>query len=173
MKGDYKDLQDSYSLGLPYPKIKVYDKNSIYADLIKKSYAGEVSELTAITQYTYHQLITSDYIKNTLKGIAIVEMHHLEILGELLIALGENPTFLLRKKNKDLYWSSKFIAKDICLKEILLSDIKSEKEAIKQYRKTANIIDDENIIAIINRIILDEELHIKILSNLYEKEIGK
>ncbi|EOR27267.1 CotJC protein [Clostridium sartagoforme AAU1] len=100
MKGDYKDLQDSYSLGLPYPKIKVYDKNSIYADLIKKSYAGEVSELTAITQYTYHQLITSDYIKNTLKGIAIVEMHHLEILGELLIALGENPTFLLRKKIK-------------------------------------------------------------------------
>lgn len=56
---------------------------------------------------------------------------------------------------------------------MLLEDIKNEEEAIRQYRKTANLIDDENIIAILNRIILDEELHIKILTNLYEREMSK
>ncbi|WP_278600764.1 ferritin-like domain-containing protein, partial [Clostridium tertium] len=97
----------------------------------------------------------------------------LEILGELIVALGENPDFSINKKDKKLNWTSKFICTCNSIKEMLLEDIKNEEEAIRQYRKTANLIDDENIIAILNRIILDEELHIKILTNLYEREMSK
>lgn len=173
MKTDFRDFNDNCSLELPYPKIEVFDKNPNYADLIKKSYAGTISELTAVTQYTYQGLITKNMIGNILRKIAEVEMHHLEILGELIVALGENPDFSINKKDKKLNWSSKFICTSDSIKEMLLEDIKNEKEAIHQYRKTANLIDDENIIAILNRIILDEELHIKLLTNLYEREFEK
>ncbi|WP_195264284.1 MULTISPECIES: ferritin family protein [unclassified Clostridium] len=173
MKNDFRDLHENCSLGLPYPKIEISEKNSNYANLIKRSYAGNISELTAVTQYTYQGLIANNIIGNILKKIAEVEMHHLEILGELIVALGENPDFSINKKDKKLNWNSKFICTSDSIKDMLLEDIKNEEEAIKLYRKTANSINDENIIAILNRIILDEELHIKILTNLYEIEMSK
>ena len=40
-----------------------------------------------------------------------------------------------------------------------------------QERKIDNIIENESIIAILNRIILDEELHIKIFNKIYKNEI--
>ncbi|WP_291652228.1 manganese catalase family protein [Clostridium sp.] len=173
MKNDFRDLHENCSLALPYPKIEISEKNPTYANLIKKSYAGTNSELTAATQYTYQGLITKDIIGNTLRKIAEVEIHHLEILGELIVALGENPDFSINKRDKKLNWNSKFISTSDSIKELLLEDIKSEEEGISQYRETAYLIDDENIIAILNRIILDEELHIKILTNLYEREMSK
>ncbi|GAA0085571.1 ferritin family protein [Clostridium sp. MB05] len=172
MKSDYKNLNLNCSLDLPYPQIEVCKKNIDYANLIKVNYCGMVSELTAVAQYTYHELITDDYVKNTLRGIVIVEMHHLEIIGELISALGGNPTFSIKKKGKDFHWNSKFINTDNSLKKLLISDISMEKESIKQYRKTASVVKDENIIAIINRIILDEEHHINLLNRLYERELG-
>ena len=48
-------------------------------------------------------------------------------------------------------------------------DIKDEKVAIKQYSSTQKKIDDSNIISIIDRIILDEEVHIQILTELSKK----
>lgn len=171
MKRDSIDLKIVCSLGMPYPKIEVIEENPYYANLIKKVYTGMVSELTEVTEYTYQQFIVSDKIKNVLSEIAKVEMIHLKILGELLVALGENPTFSLRKKNKNLYWSSEFINKNTLIKEILLQDINREKEIIKQYREACNLIENENIITILTRIILDEELHIKLLEGLYTQEI--
>ena len=100
-------------------------------------------------------------------------MEHLNILGELLIALGESPSFSLEKRKKNLNWSTKFINDDTSLKNILLNNINSEILLIKEYRNIATIVDDENIIAILNRIILDEELHIKIFNEIYKKEVEK
>ena len=173
MKNDFRDSHENCSLGLPYPKIEISEKNSNYANLIKKSYAGTVSELTAATQYIYQNLIAKSLIGNILGEIAKVEMHHLEILGELIVALGENPDFSISKKENKLHWNSKFICTCDSIKEMLLEDIKNEKEAICQYRELTNLIDDENIIILLNRIILDEELHIKILTNLYEREMSR
>ena len=44
-----------------------------------------------------------------------------------------------------------------------------EKLAIKQYISAEKKIDDSNIISIIDRIILDEEVHIQILTELSKK----
>ena len=48
-------------------------------------------------------------------------------------------------------------------------DIADEKLAIKQYISAEKKIDDSNIISIIDRIILDEEVHIQILTELSKK----
>ena len=115
---------DLYRAKLPYPPIVVVKPNKHYAEIIQTSFAGAVSEFSAISQYIYHHLRTEDQypeISKALESIAIVEMYHLEILGKLIIKLGGNPG----------YWINK--------------------------------------ISIIDRIILDEEVHIQILTELSKK----
>lgn len=174
MRSDLKEVPVQFNADLPYPKIEVDTENLQYANLIQINYAGMVSEFSAITQYTYHEIkLFEDYadVTPTLMGIAEVEMHHMQILGELIVVLGGDPGYWINKKNKKLNWSPNFVQYGTTLKEMLTYDIESEKAAIAQYRKTANQIQDENIIAIINRLILDEEHHLKLLNGLYEKYI--
>ena len=45
-----------YSVNLPYPEVKVKEKNPNYIDLILLNYASNVSEFDAIAQHTYHQI---------------------------------------------------------------------------------------------------------------------
>lgn len=173
MKRDYLDFHESCSIMLPYPKIDIKEKNINYAKIIKKCYCGVNSELTLVTQYSYQKLLMNTYLKDIFDKIAKVEMEHLNILGELLIALGESPSFSLEKRKKNLNWSTKFINNDTSLENILIDNINSEALLIDEYRNIASIVNDENIIAILNRIILDEELHIKIFNKIYKNEIVK
>ncbi|MFR3911355.1 MAG: hypothetical protein ACLTYB_09345, partial [Clostridium paraputrificum] len=57
------------------------------------------------------------------------------------------------------------------LKEYLDYDIQAEVVAIRDYNKALNEISDPNIVKIIERIILDEELHLKIFKELYAKYV--
>lgn len=171
MKGDYIDFQESCSIMLPYPEIDIKEKNLEYAKIIKKCYCGLCSELTLVNQYNYQHLLVDSYLKEIFTKIAKVETEHLNILGELIISLGGDPIFAIEKRNKVINWSTKFINKDTLLKNILINNIRSELEIIDEYRKIATIIENENIITILNRIILDEELHIKIFNNIYRNEI--
>ena len=50
-----------YHVTLPYPKIKVESKNIAYANLILLNFAGYTSELSAVTQYVYHQISFADF----------------------------------------------------------------------------------------------------------------
>ena len=96
-------------------------------------------------------------------------MYHLEILGKLIIKLGGNPGYWINKKDKKLNWSPHFINYGLNVTEMINYDINDEKVAIKQYISTQKKIDDSNIISIIDRVILDEEVHIQILTELSKK----
>lgn len=163
-----------YSVNLPYPEVKVKEKNPKYLDLILLNYSSSISEFDAIAQYTYHQIALTyenKEISQTIKGISIVEMHHLELLGEIIIKLGGEPGFWINNKKKN-YWSAKLVNYDLSsIKNILTIDIQDEKAAIKQYKETLSKIDDEYINAVIKRIILDEEFHIQLLVGLYTKYV--
>ena len=163
-----------YSVNLPYPKVNVKDKNSKYIDLILLNFSSSISEFSAITQYTYHEIsyiYKNPEVSKILNGISIVEMYHLKLLGEILIQLRAEPGYWIDNKKKN-YWSSKLLDYDISsLKHILEIDINSEKEAIKQYKETISKISDENINDILKRIILDEEIHIQLFLDLYKKYV--
>lgn len=171
MKRDYIDFKESCSIMLPYPEIDIKEKNLYYAKLIKKCYCGIYSELTLVNQYNYQKLLIESYLKEIFIEISKVEKEHFDILGEIIIAFGANPSFAIEKRNKNLYWNSKYINTDTTLKNILISNINNEQELIKEYRKITNIIENESIVSILNRIILDEELHIKIFNKIYKNEI--
>lgn len=162
------EAKNIYKADLPYPKISCQDKNKSYASLIQINYAGAISELTSVNQYMYHSLAMSNKfedVSHCLKHIASVEMEHLEILGKLIIALGGNPRFEINKR----HWSPKFIEYGSNLASMLREDVDGEKATIRQYKETIKLIKDEKVRETLERIIKDEEVHIKTLVLLYNE----
>lgn len=80
----------------PYPEIKVQGENLYYAEILMDDFAGSLSEYTAIGQYLNHSFYSRkvvDDLANMWIQIAIVEMHHLDILAQLITLLGGRPVY--------------------------------------------------------------------------------
>ena len=166
-----------YCVEKPYPEVKVKQKNSFYADLLLNDYAGITSELSAITTYSYQNFsIFKNYkeIANNLIKIAIVEMHHLELLGKTIYLLGKNPSFIYKERNTYpyKYWNSSFVPSNTNIFNILQNNILSEKQAICNYEYHISLIKDIYIKELLERIIADEKVHIKCFQIML-KEVSK
>ena len=165
--GDCMDIFN-VKLDIPYPKIIVNKKDKNLAYRIMDSYAGIISELTQITQYSFQSFYLNKYVdlSKILESIAMVEMEHLKILGILIDKLGLIPYYATYNNNTAIPWNSDYVNFTTDYRSMLVYNIDSEKETIKAYNKIISSTDDENIIAIFKRIILDEERHIQIFSEL-------
>ncbi len=152
----------------PYPVVTVTEKNCRYASIISDGYAGEGSESTAIAQYGVHRLYLKD-LENSYEAygaIIQVEMIHWRLLGDLVLQLGNAP--LLRSCLSGRYWSGSFPMYRNTFAQIIQSDIEGEKAAIAHYQRMIRQIGDTQIQNLFKRIILDEERHIEILTELRE-----
>ena len=153
-------------LDIPYPNIDNFKGSKKLGYKLKKAYCGRVSELSCITKYIYeHIYLENDLkeIKEVSRKIAIVEMHHLDIIGNMIKKCGLPPIYTyLNKVDNETYWESSLISYEIVLPKFLEENIQDEKKAIKLYQELIKEADDEVVTDILNRIILDEENHIKI-----------
>lgn len=165
-----------YSDPSPYPEVQVLSRNPDYAEILMDDYAGIISEFTAINQYLYHHFICTPINKelgDLLKNIARSEMLHLEILGSTIISLGGNPVIsgsgsLLHNN----FWSGKSVYYGTNLCGQLKADIEAEYQAIAEYQRHILCIGDSQVKTILQRIILDEKVHIRLLSQALEKFCG-
>lgn len=157
-----------YSSDLIYPKIQVEKENKEYAKLLLNVYSGRNSETTAIFEYIYQSIILDNKYGEILKNIAIVEMKHLNILGKTIKLLGLDPMYIYPNNvdNGFKYWNSSYVDYNNNLTHIISSDINEEKMAIDNYNEIIKKIDDKYVVEIIKRLILDEEIHLKILTNI-------
>lgn len=156
-----------YSVNLPYPKVKVIKKDIEIAKDVLNSYAGRVSEDTAVHNYVFQMMMQDDHeLKNILRGIAIVEMHHLEILGNLIYELGLTPLFTSVENNHTKWFSGEYVNYEKNWRQTLIDNIYEEETAIKNYEKIIAKTTDENVKHILKRIILDERVHIEIFTKL-------
>jgi bacterioferritin len=168
-------LPNQYRLADPYPEIRVAAKNPYYAQIILDDYAGKVSETTAIMQYIHHHMEMEKIpswqeVSDLEEGISIVEMLHLEMLGQIIVNLGASPCYYDGRQQP---WTPEYIAYhnfDPCAQ--LRADIQSEHEAIRQYQAHIQMIQDPFIQAVLTRIIKDEEFHIKLFSEKLMKLCG-
>ena len=161
-------MRKKYSVDLPYPSFDGIEKDPISAKIIAPAYAGLKGELAATLQYVYHHYFfeeTNEEIANALMGIAISEMHHLEILGKLLLKLGVEPIYSQCPPLKWNFYSPSEISYTKNPQKMLMDDIMGELLAIKEYEKMIKLLENEQVSAVISRIILDEELHVKVLKN--------
>ena len=68
-----------------------------------------------------------------------------------------------------MYWTPTYNRYPLNLEFLLFNSIQGKKEAIAKYRRQSNMIRDANIAEILQRIILDEEAHVKGLTCFYDK----
>ncbi len=152
---------------LPYPRVEVKEKNPRYANLLSIDYCGSVSEMSAITQYINNESRLSGGncpMAQTILGIAMAEMVHLQKLAALIILLGGNVDYVAKYRDgQQKMWTPQYITMEENTGSILRAGIESEKQAIRQYRMHMKMIKDDHVNAVIARIIKDEEYHIMLL----------
>lgn len=164
------EYMKSCDLGIPYPPVKTEGKNLFYASLLTNDYAGIVSEMSAVSVYTYQHFVTVNRkIADTLKCIAIVEMRHMEFLGQLISSLGGNPRIAVQSGCNCSYWNAQYISYETNPKCYLKDNISGEKTAISNYRAHIKQINDKYVRTLLERIILDEEHHIKLFCAMLEE----
>lgn len=161
-----------YSVNLPYPKPMIEIQNKEYANILLKDYAGAVSEFTAISLYVYQHFVSKGQYKDyaeLIGGVSVTEMKHLELLGETIKLEGFKPMYIDNASPHGKLWSPMYVNFTTYIKAMLKEDIKAEQTAIENYRYHITLIKDKYIIRLLERIILDEELHLKLFSQEYEK----
>ena len=160
-----------YQASQPYPKVEVKAKNPYYATLLLEDYSGIVSELSAITQYIYQRIECfwkyPEYAE-ALFHIAVVEMRHLELLGEMITLLGGSPQFHYYDFSCRQYrnWNSQFLNTQRNIKLFLNYDILLEKQMIQGYLNRIQCIQDPFVQKMLYRIIEDEKIHIQCFQTL-------
>ncbi|SMC28023.1 bacterioferritin [Clostridium acidisoli DSM 12555] len=153
-----------YRANLPYPEVCVEHKNKFYASLLLDDYASCTSEYTAIAQYVYAHVKTEDEcIQDVFLGIAIVEMCHLDLLADVIIQLGANPKFY---DGCGRFWRGEFVPYGHSTKDRLKLAIESEYAAILQYEKHIQQIKNCDIQRLLERIIMDEKIHVNIFKQI-------
>ena len=160
----------SCELQLPYPPVRTDGNNLYYASLLTNDYAGVVSEMSASLVYMFQYFVTSnEKISDTLKRIAQVEMRHLALIGELIDAYGGNPRYAVQSGSKCNFWNAQYIGYETNPKLFIKENIVNEKAAISNYNIRMNQISDRHVHELLERIILDEENHVKVFSTLLEE----
>jgi bacterioferritin len=161
-----------YHVDAPYPKITEITPNLTYGKMILDNVGGMNSEMTAISLYLYNNIITGDkydQIRTAFLQLSIAEMRHLDIFSELAFKLGMDPRLWSCTDDSIEYWSPSYNNYPNQLNALIENAIISEQKAIEKYLHQASVINDQKVVAVLERIILDEQLHLKILTNLYKK----
>lgn len=155
----------------PYPEANAEAHNERYAMLLQDAYAdGGKSEMTAISQYIHHHItIQNKEIANTELCIALIEMKHLSLLGDLIKSLGGSPKY--RRSNK-AWWNGGEVSYGDSPEFKLKLDIEAEKAAIEGYKVLISEIKDRNIVKVLQRILMDEVMHLQIFTDLYQRLFG-
>jgi bacterioferritin len=152
----------------PYPEIKVERKNPYYARLLSAAYAGQESELAAVLLYSHGALASRGNCPGELEGalscIAAVEMRHMKILGELILLLGGDARYILPNGRASINTAALPCA--YAPEMIIRNSIAGEEAAIRLYRELIRSINDECVRAVLKRIILDEEEHLKLFREM-------
>lgn len=155
---------------LEYPEIDIDSVSLSDCRCLMEDYGGAEGELTAILTYSFQSYVLSDMpeyeeLRDTLEGIAIAEMHHHEMLGEAIVKLGGTPVMGGTHK----FWNGSMVnyCKDVI--NMINIDIKGEKIAIENYKKTIRCLQNYSLRELIERIIMDEELHILALEEQKRK----
>jgi bacterioferritin len=160
-------MENILCVKLPYPKIKENKRNLRLVSVINRAYAGGHGELKAILQYAYHYLyfkgMGDEQTARIIMGICVCEMKHLNILGDAIISLGGDPVYATSSPFGYNYFSASKVWYGKTPEKMLIDDLTSEILAVNEYEKMLSEIDDEEVYSIIERLILDEKLHEKVI----------
>ncbi len=155
---------------LPYPSVDTLVKDVRSGNIISSAYATLRGEITATLQYTYHHFYmeqTSEDYAKVLMQIAVAEMKHIDILGTAMLKLGVSPKYV-QCPNTHAFYNTSVVSQATVPQKMIMDDIQGEMNAIADYQKMLFVLKNEQVEAIIQRIILDEQLHLETLKKMLE-----
>lgn len=153
---------------IPYPQIPNVYPNPRYAQMLLDDFGGELGELSATTQYIYEHINLREEkeISVIMRNIAIMEMKHLDILGEIIKKMGGNPFYT---DSNHRAWTAKNVKYHTCdLEETMKYNIMTEDAAILGYRKAIRATNQMGLKRVFERIIIDENSHKEIFRKIIE-----
>ncbi|MDE7476650.1 MAG: manganese catalase family protein [Lachnospiraceae bacterium] len=159
-------------MDLPYPPVQVREKNPSYANLISVSYCGMISELSAVMQYINNEsrmFNAGCMLGNTILGMAMAEMTHMQILAELICLLGGNVSYIsMQSGGQQWMWSPQCLTLPEKVRDMLNADLERELATIDQYNMQIAMIKDDYVNAVLNRIVQDEQYHVMLLRSMMD-----
>lgn len=165
------------SVDIPYPSAEGLRPDAESAKIISPAYADRGSEMTAILQYVYQSIVFSGLkmkqYSRILVEIAVAEMHHLDLLGEMLYGLGTFPVFSSRPPRLCDFYSAAAVSYSVEPQKMIMDDICGETEAIRSYERMLCSLKNEQVSAVVSRIVLDEKLHLETLKNILSELAGE
>lgn len=160
-----------YTDASPYPPVRVTAPNRRYADLLMDDFAGPKGEFTAMSLYFYQHYTagekTGGYGVMAMR-IAVAEMNHMKILSSVIRKLGGNPAFRGGMNTNCRMWTAGNVPYERDPAKSLRIALEGERNAIENYRQHIGMIDDPFVKGILQRILLDEELHRSYLAKMTE-----
>lgn len=151
----------------PYPDVNQALPDPETVEVIKGVRTGSGGEFTAIAQYIYqnNRITNNEAFTNAMLQIALVEMMHLDMLGDAIQALGGKPTF----DDGKYYWQAGEVNYADTLVDMLKADIASEEGAIADYERAITMTQNEEVKALFRRIIEDEKQHLRFFREMLNK----
>ena len=156
---------------LPYPSTDTLTKDIRSGNIISFAYATLKGEITATLQYVYHHFffdLIDENDSEILMAIAKAEMMHIDILGKAMLRLGVNPRYV-QCPNTNNFFNTSTVSQATSVEKMLMDDIQGEMTAISDYQKMLFVLKNEQVAAIVQRIILDEQLHLEKLKEMLQK----
>ena len=98
----------------------------------------------------------------------MAEMLHVDLLGKAMKQLGVDPLYRQKPQAPNVWFNTGNVAYSKTLPKMLLDDIAGEMTAIADYKKMLLLLKNEQVAALIERIVMDEELHLARLSQAYK-----
>ena len=160
---------------LPYPSLDGIECDIASAEIIYGAYSGLKGEITAILTYSYEHIMFKEVcaeIAETLMGIGLAEMQHLDILGTILKKSGALPTYST-SLYYGAYYDASFVPVSYTPEKMILDAISGELSAIRDYERMIEKLENEKIAAVLERIVLDEKLHLSVLKEIYKKAVSE
>ena len=138
------------------------------AKIISFAYATLQGELGAVLQYQYHHWFADcPEVATLFEEIALAEMMHVELLAKAMKQLGLDPLYRQKPQEPNVWFNTGAIAYSKSTQKMLLDNIAGEMTAIADYKKMIMVLKNENVASLIERILMDEELHLAKLSQAY------
>lgn len=164
---------DPFQAQRPYPPVQVEGPNAAYARMLGADLAGGLSEMTSVSQYTYQNWALFERcpeVARAMGQIARVEMHHMRLLGQTIVLLGGDPRYWqLSGAGRPVWWSGATVCYTDSIQKMMLENIALEQSAIDEYTKQKLLVRDPNIVALLERILEDEYLHISLFRRFLEQ----
>lgn len=158
-----------FSSDKPWPPIRVERQNPCYAKEILSDIGACNSEMSAISLYLYNNAILTDSdpeYARIFQKIAIVEMHHFNVFSHLAFFLGADPRLWAPDNGSLRYWSPSCNNYPTAGKALWENALAGEEAAISRYCCQARQIDDAYVTDLLERVLLDEQIHVRIFRRM-------